>query len=83
MALLRTNPGGAHANVRVFCLSAYLLIFRSRCNNVVHQDGDQLCYSMNPGGKGPIRGREARSLALGFRLVQPLPRYRVYDVEYS
>ncbi len=63
--------------------SAYLLVFGCRGNNVVHQNGDQLCYSMHSRGECPVWCREAWGLSLGLGLVQPFPRYRVYDVEYS
>ncbi len=63
--------------------SAYLLIFWRRGKDVVHQNGDQFCYSMHACSGGPIWRREAWGLSLGFGLVQPFPRYRVYYVEYS
>jgi hypothetical protein len=63
--------------------SAYLLVFWCRGNDVVHQNGYQFCYSMHARSECPVWRREARCLSLGFGLVQPFPRYRVYDVEYS
>lgn len=63
--------------------SAYLLVFWGRCNDVVHQNGYQFCYSMHACSECPVRGGKARGLSLGLGLVQPSPRYRVYDVEYS
>lgn len=62
---------------------AYLLILWRRCNDVVHQNGYQLSYSMHARSECSVWRREAWGLSLGFGLVQPFPRYRVYDVEYS
>ncbi len=63
--------------------SAYLLVFWRRGKNVVHQDGYQFCYSMHARSECSVLRRETWGLSLGFGLVQPFPRYRVYDVEYS
>lgn len=62
---------------------AYLLILGGRCDDVVHQNGYQLSYSMHACSECSIRCRKAWSLPLGLGLVQPFPRYRVYDVECS
>lgn len=63
--------------------SAYLLVFWRRGNDVVHQNGYQFCYSMHASSECSVWRRKTRRLSLSFGLVQPLSRYRVYDVEYS
>lgn len=65
------------------CSHAYLLIFWCRRQDVVHQDGYQFSYSMHACGECSVWRGKAWGLSLSFGLVQPFPRYRVYDVEYS
>ncbi len=62
---------------------AYLLVFWCRRNDVVHQNGYQLSYSMHACSECSVWRGKAWGLSLGFGLVQPFPRYRVYYVEYS
>ena len=62
---------------------AYLLILWCRRDDIIHQDGHQFSYSMHTRCKCAILGCTVYGLSLGFGLVHPFARYRVYDVEYS
>lgn len=61
--------------------SAYLLIFRSRRDDIVHHGGHQLCYSLHSSSRCPVLGGNANCLPLRFHRIQPFAGYGVYDVE--
>ena len=63
------------------CNVAYLLVFRGRLKNVIHQYGNQLGYSMHTGSKCTVRGRAIDGLVLLLGLIYPSASHRVYDVE--
>jgi hypothetical protein len=60
---------------------AYLLIFGSRVDDVVHQYGEKLSHSSHTGGKCAIGSTTTRQLTDLAGLVYPLSGYRVYDIQ--
>ena len=50
---------------------------------VVHQNGQQLLYSMHTSSESPILSSTVYGLSGTFGLLGPFPCYRVYDVEYT
>lgn len=60
---------------------AYLLIFGSRVDDVVHQYGEKLSHSSHTGSKCAIRSTTTRQLTDLAGLVYPLSGYRVYDIQ--
>lgn len=62
---------------------AYLLVGWRCCQDVVHQYGDKLGYSIHARRKGAVRRRCVDDLAMLLGLVQPLAGYRVYDIQHT
>lgn len=72
-----------HKRQHVLFVSAYLLIFGRRRDDVVHQRRHQLGHSIHSCRGCPVLRGATYGLSLGLGLVHPFARYRVYDVEYS
>ena len=77
-----TSPPRVEWRSRSGCVAkAYLLIFGSRVDDVVHQHGEKLSHSSHTGSKCAIRSTTTRQLTDLAGLVYPLSGYRVYDIQ--
>jgi len=77
-----TSPPSVEWRSRSGCVAkAYLLIFGSRVDDIVHQYGEKLSHSSHTGSKCAIRSTTTRQLTDLAGLVYPLSGYRVYDIQ--